>query len=38
MNKEILYELMKELYDKFLEWMEKNKDKIMEVDMVRYEM
>lgn len=36
-NKEILYEPMKELHDKFPEWMEKNKDKTTEADMARYE-
>jgi peroxin-19 len=36
-NKEILYEPMKELHDKFPEWMEKNKDKTPEADMARYE-
>lgn len=36
-NKEILYEPMKELHDKFPEWMEKNKNKTPEADMARYE-
>jgi peroxin-19 len=36
-NKEILYEPMKELDDKFPEWMEKNKDKTPAEDMKRYE-
>ncbi|TQS33313.1 hypothetical protein Golomagni_06346 [Golovinomyces magnicellulatus] len=36
-NKEILYEPMKELNDKFPEWMEKNKDKTSAEDMKRYE-
>ena len=36
-NKEILYEPMKELDDKFPEWMEKNKGKAKEDDMKRYE-
>jgi peroxin-19 len=35
-NKEILYEPMKELDDKFPEWMEKNKGKVKEEDMKRY--
>lgn len=35
-NKEILYEPMKELDDKFPDWMEKNKGKVPEVDMKRY--
>jgi peroxin-19 len=35
-NKEILYEPMKELDDKFPEWMEKNKGKVKEDDMKRY--
>ncbi|TPX12250.1 uncharacterized protein E0L32_007136 [Thyridium curvatum] len=36
-NKEILYEPMKELHEKFPDWMEKNKDKTPEEDMKRYE-
>lgn len=36
-NKEILYEPMKELHDKFPAWMEANKDKIGEEDRKRYE-
>lgn len=36
-NKDILYEPMKELDDKFPEWMEKNKGKVKEDDMKRYE-
>lgn len=36
-NKEILYEPMKELNDKFPDWMENNKDKISAEDMKRYE-
>ena len=35
-NKEILYEPMKELDDKFPEWMEKNKGKVKQGDMKRY--
>ena len=35
-NKDILYEPMKELHDKFPEWMKKNKGKVGEADMVRY--
>ena len=35
-NKEILYEPMKELDDKFPGWMEKNKGKVKEDDMKRY--
>ena len=35
-NKEILYEPMKELNDKFPAWMEKNKGKIAKDDLVRY--
>jgi len=35
-NKEILYEPMKELDDKFPDWMEKNKGKVDEGDMKRY--
>ncbi|KUJ12139.1 Pex19-domain-containing protein [Mollisia scopiformis] len=35
-NKEILYEPMKELDDKFPDWMEKNKDKVAEADLKRY--
>ncbi|KAF2086063.1 Pex19-domain-containing protein [Saccharata proteae CBS 121410] len=36
-NKEILYEPMKELYDKFPGWMEKNKEKVSKEDLTRYE-
>ncbi|KAI0433578.1 Pex19 protein family-domain-containing protein [Xylaria sp. FL1042] len=36
-NKEILYEPMKELNDKFPGWMEKNKDTIAEGDLKRYQ-
>ncbi|KAJ4983581.1 Peroxisomal biogenesis factor 19 [Stagonosporopsis vannaccii] len=36
-NKEILYEPMKELDDKFPAWMEKNKDKVPKEDLKRYE-
>ncbi|KAJ4357651.1 Peroxisome chaperone and import receptor [Didymosphaeria variabile] len=36
-NKEILYEPMKELNDKFPDWMEKNKGKVDAVDWKRYE-
>ena len=36
-NKEILYEPMKELHDKFPAWMEKNKGKVSADDMKRYE-
>lgn len=35
-NKDILYEPMKELHDKFPGWMEKNEGKVGEADMVRY--
>ena len=35
-NKEILYEPMKELHDKFPTWMEKNEGKTKAEDMVRY--
>lgn len=37
-NKDILYEPMKELNDKFPEWMEKNKDSVSEEDRRRYEL
>ena len=37
-NKDILYEPMKELNDKFPEWMEKNKDTVLEEDRKRYEL
>lgn len=37
-NKDILYEPMKELNDKFPEWMEKNRDSIPEEDKARYEL
>lgn len=36
-NKEILYEPMKELNDKFPKWMETNKDKVSKEDLKRYE-
>lgn len=36
-NKEILYEPMKELDDKFPEWIKKNKSKTLKDDMKRYE-
>jgi peroxin-19 len=36
-NKDILYEPMKELDDKFPAWMEKNKDKVEKDDLKRYE-
>ena len=36
-NKEILYEPMKELNDKFPDWLERNKDKISQDDLKRYE-
>lgn len=36
-NKEILYEPMKELHDKFPEWFEKNKDSTPADDLKRYE-
>lgn len=36
-NKEILYEPMKELNEKFPEWIEKNRDKVSQVDLARYE-
>ena len=36
-NKEILYEPMKELDDKFPKWMETNKDKVPKEDLKRYE-
>jgi len=35
-NKEILYDPMKELHDKFPEWMEKNKDSVSKDDLARY--
>jgi len=35
-NKEILYEPMKELHDKFPDWMVKNEGKVPEEDMKRY--
>ena len=35
-NKEILYEPMKELHDKFPSWMEKNEGKVKAEDMVRH--
>lgn len=37
-NKDILYEPMKELNDKFPGWMEKNKDTVSEEDRKRYEL
>ncbi|KAK4158506.1 Pex19 protein family-domain-containing protein [Chaetomidium leptoderma] len=36
-NKEILYEPMKELNDKFPEWLEKNREKTSAEDLKRYE-
>ncbi|KAK4121350.1 Pex19-domain-containing protein [Parathielavia appendiculata] len=36
-NKEILYEPMKDLNDKFPEWLEKNRDKTSAEDLKRYE-
>lgn len=36
-NKEILYEPMKELHEKFPEWMEKNREKVSKEDLERYE-
>lgn len=36
-NREILYEPMKELNDKFPKWMEEHKGKVEEADMKRYE-
>ncbi len=36
-NKEILYEPMKELNDKFPGWMEKNKDTLAKDDLKRYQ-
>lgn len=36
-HKEILYEPMKELNDKFPEWLQKNKDKTSKEDLRRYE-
>ncbi|KAJ8112504.1 hypothetical protein OPT61_g5136 [Boeremia exigua] len=36
-NRDILYEPMKELDDKFPAWMEKNKDKVPSEDLKRYE-
>jgi peroxin-19 len=36
-NKEVLYEPMKELNDKFPQWMEDNKDKVAKDDLKRYE-
>ncbi|KAF2210041.1 hypothetical protein CERZMDRAFT_99743 [Cercospora zeae-maydis SCOH1-5] len=35
-NKEILYDPMKELHDKYPEYLEKNKDKISKDDLTRY--
>lgn len=37
-NKDILYEPMKELDDKFPEWMVQNRDKVAEEDRKRYEL
>lgn len=37
-NKDILYEPMKELNDKFPDWMSENRDKISEEDKKRYEL
>ncbi|KAH7401560.1 Pex19 protein family-domain-containing protein [Pyrenochaeta sp. MPI-SDFR-AT-0127] len=36
-NKDILYEPMKELDDKFPKWMEENRDKVTKDDLKRYE-
>jgi peroxin-19 len=36
-NRDILYEPMKELHDKFPAWMEANKNKVKEDDLKRYE-
>jgi len=36
-NKEILYEPMKELHEKFPEWIEKNRGKVSAEDLKRYE-
>jgi len=36
-NKEVLYEPMKELNDKYPKWMEDNKDKVSKDDLKRYE-
>ena len=36
-NKEILYEPMKELYDKFPAWLEENRSKTGKEDLARYE-
>ncbi len=36
-NKEILYEPMKELHDKFPAWLEKNKDTVPSEDLKRYQ-
>ena len=36
-NKDILYEPMKELHEKFPEWMNKNKDSVKRDDLRRYE-
>ncbi|KXJ87692.1 Pex19 protein family-domain-containing protein [Microdochium bolleyi] len=36
-NKDILYEPMKELHDKFPDWLEKNRDKTPKEDLERYE-
>ena len=36
-NKEILYEPMKELHDKFPAWMERSRGKVAEEDWKRYE-
>lgn len=36
-NKDILYEPMKELHDKFPEWLEKNRGKTAKEDLDRYE-
>jgi peroxin-19 len=36
-NKDILYEPMKELDDKFPKWMQDNKEKVAKEDLTRYE-
>ena len=37
-NKEMLYEPMKELHDKFGPWLKENKDKVSKEDLERYEL
>lgn len=36
-NRDILYEPMKELHDKFPAWMQENRDKVKKEDLTRYE-